>query len=277
MTKEQVRQYKIGVGTKEIFRERRKLPNLADFFGENPANPKLYEQIHRALVHLSRKRSGNLTENDAFAVGLLAYIYSYSIVEVERTLYKRTHLIEPAQFDYFDGWNKLNILTRFLPHDSYSSGRPNNDMFCCGAALDLSREPILLYTPDIGNRYFVYQFIDAHANSYAYAGTRATEGREGIYAIVGPGWRGKLPDHLHWIQSLTPHNLMIGRVYIENADEIPIAREIFARSTLAPLSEFEKEKGNKLQMHYPNEVAEPLELSGMKWFEFANRVLNDNP
>jgi hypothetical protein len=275
--KEQNERYKFGVGTKEVFRERKRLFDLADFFGKSPANPQLCEQIHRALMNLSRNRRGNLTENDAFALGVLAYIYSYSIVEVERTLANCTHLIDLGQFDYFDGWNNLHILPTFLAPDSFSSHGQNNDTFCCGAALDLSREPVLLYTPDIGDRYFVYQFIDAHANSYAYAGTRATEGHEGIYAIVGPGWRGKLPDNLHWIQSMTPHNLMIGRIYIESSDEIPLAREIFSRSTLAPLSEFEKEKGNNLTIQYPCELAEPLEISGLKWFEFANCVLNENP
>ena len=275
--REQRIQYKPRDGTKEIFGERQKPINLADFFSENPDNQDLYKQIRRALEKLSKKSDGIITENDAFAISLLAFIYSYSIVEVERTLYNCTHLIEPGRFDYFDGWNKLNILTTCLTPNSLRSQRPNNDLYYCGAALDLSREPVLLYTPDIGKRYFAFQFIDAHANSYAYVGTRATEGKEGIYAIVGPGWRGKLPPNLHWIQSPTPHNLIVGRVYVEDDQESALAREIFARSTLAPLSEFEKEKGNKLEFHDARNFAEPLDLSGLKWFEFANRVLNENP
>lgn len=276
-TSKEPKTYRLDVGRKKASRKRRSLVNLSDFFGDNPAAPQLSEQIQRAVSNLNGRKKGNLTENDAFALGVLVYIYAYSIVEVERRLYNCTHLLESEQFDYFGDFNCLNILTPLFASDSHSIQCPSNDTLCCGAALDLSREPVLLYTPDIGDRYFVYQFIDAYANSYAYVGTRTTRGSEGVYAIIGPGWRGKLPENLHWIQSMTPHNLLIGRIFVENAGEIPLVRGIYGRSTLAPLSQFEKEKGNDLKIQYPFELSAPLDLSGLNWFEFANRVLNDNP
>jgi len=264
-------------GIRRISRARKRPLNLADFFGEVPANPELCEQIFRAFANIDERTERNLTENEAFAHGVLAFIYMYPAVEMKRALDQYAYPTEKEATNVADGWNQLRVMRSYSGGDPTCDGMPDNHTLMCGAALDVSKEPVLLYTPDVGNRYFSYQFIDAHANTFSYIGTRATQGREGIFAIVGPGWRGKLSKGLSWIQSLTPHNLMIGRIYVGDPDEVPIAREIYYRSTLAPLSCFAKEKGNDLSILPPLDSGKRVDLNGLKWFEYANRVLNENP
>jgi hypothetical protein len=105
----------------------------------------------------------------------------------------------------------------------------NNDTLYGSVALDLSREPVLLYTPDIGNRFFLYQAMDAHAKEFAYSGTRFTDGKEGTFAFVGPGWRGILPEGVRWIQSSTPHVWIAGHVLAEGPQDVQPVRD-YARS-----------------------------------------------
>jgi hypothetical protein len=53
--------------------------------------------------------------------------------------------------------------------------------------LDLSAEPLVLTLPEVTERYFTYQFLDAWTESFAYLGTRATGGRAGRWLIAPPG------------------------------------------------------------------------------------------
>ena len=251
--------------------------NLGDFFGETPANPELYEQVSRAVGKLKGKRETILTENEAFVLGVLVFIYAYSAVEVGRALHYFRQLAALGDIGDYYGWNQLRVLNSPVSPELSYLRRLDNNILYCAAALDLSDEPVLFYTPGIGNRYFSYQLIDSYANSFAYIGTRATRGYEGVFAIVGPGWRGKLSKELSWIQSQTPHNLMFGRIAIGDVEEVSLAREIYSRSTLAPLRYFRKEEGNDLSVGSLPECAQPLDLSGLKWFEFASRLLNHNP
>lgn len=263
-------------GIRRISHARKRPLNLADFFGEVPANPELCEQIFRAFANIDERTDRTLTENEAFAHGVLAFIYMYPSVEMECALDQYAFPQATDEPSLAEGWNQLRAMRPRSGEEISHEECSDHHVVMCGAALDLSEEPVLLYTPDINSRYFSYQFIDAHANSFAYIGTRATQGREGIFAIVGPGWRGKLSKGLSWIQSLTPQNLLVGRMYVADRDEVPTAREIYYRSTLAPFSRFSKEIGNDLSI-LPPPIPRRSDLSGSKWFEIANRVLNDNP
>jgi hypothetical protein len=269
--------YSLGDRTRGASSYARGPLDLTEFFGENPRSPELCDQILRALANLRYKPGGRLTENEAFALGVLAFIYSYSAVKVGRCLRRLAHRVAPGEQDQCGDWNKLRVLDPLSPTSRSCLRSPDHEILHCGGAIDLSDGPVLLYTPDIGDRYFSYQFIDAHGHSFAYVGTRSTHGRDGVYAIVGPGWRGRLPKGLRWIQSLTPHNLMIGRIFLESANDTGEVREIYRRSTLAPIGEFRRENGNDADVFAHDHSAEAPGLSGVRWFEFANKVLNDNP
>lgn len=268
-------QYRLA-GTRRIARTRKKPLNLVDFFGEFPANPELCELILRAIANLKIKPDSAPTENEAFALGVLAYIYSFSSVEVGRTLYEYAHPQETSGRRGSKGWNHLWVVHGPGAGDP-SPVQCTNDVLYCVAALDLGREPVLLYTPEISDRFFSYQFIDAHANSFAQIGGYGTCGRESIHAIVGPGWRGKLSPGFGWIQSMTHQNLLIGRIAIRNELDIAAVEEIYSQSTLAPLSCFKREKGNDPKIQRARANGETLDLSGLKWFEFGCNVLNENP
>ena len=58
------------------------------------------------------------------------------------------------------------------------------------AQLDLSQEPMVLSVPEMGDRFWIMQLIDAWNNVPHAPGSRAV-GRN--FAIVGPAWKGTLP------------------------------------------------------------------------------------
>ena len=68
---------------------------------------------------------------------------------------------------------------------------PNRDTLYSIAVLDLRAEPMVLTLPEVTDRYYTYQLLDAWTESFAYIGTRATGGRAGTWVITPPGWEGE--------------------------------------------------------------------------------------
>lgn len=78
------------------------------------------------------------------------------------------------------------------PHDREVVS-PNNDTVYSNAWLDLSQGPVLIDTPDFGERYWTLGLLDAWTNPFEYVGRRTTGNRRQRTLVHGPGWRGALP------------------------------------------------------------------------------------
>src|SRR4051812_35285312 len=67
------------------------------------------------------------------------------------------------------------------PHDRFVS--VNNDTLYSVAIINLTVGPLVLTVPDAGDRYHVFQFVDAWTDNFAYVGTRGTGGRPGDFLL----------------------------------------------------------------------------------------------
>lgn len=94
-------------------------------------------------------------EEEAYAIGLEAFVYGYPYVEMARRLHGETRRVVANQiiaapinkFFYFDR------LAR--PGDGSFLKAPNNDTVYASAMLDLDKEPMLLRVPEVGDRVYV--------------------------------------------------------------------------------------------------------------------------
>jgi hypothetical protein len=71
--------------------------------------------------------------------------------------------------------------------------RPNNDTIYGAGYMDPSVEPMLIRVPEAGERFWSIQLADAWTNIAPGIGSRSGS-KPGLYAVVGPKWKGKLPD-----------------------------------------------------------------------------------
>lgn len=100
----------------------------------------------------------------------------------------------------------------------------NRDTLYVAGWLDLSKGPLVLHVPDMGDRYYSVQFTDSATNTnFAYVGTRTTGTASGDHLVSGPRWTGTVPDGMGHVPS--PHNgvLLIGRVFVADDDDLPTA------------------------------------------------------
>jgi hypothetical protein len=149
--------------------------------------------------------------------------------------------------------------------------RPNADTLYSTSWLDVSKEPMLLHVPDSGGRFYLLQFMDAWTETFADPGKRTTGTGEGWFAIVGPGWSGKLPDDVIRLDAPTNHVWLLGRTQTNGASDYDRVHVFQQGMRLVPLSEFpgrEQQPGPPPNLHHAAGAAPPDRVRVMKPTDF---------
>lgn len=95
---------------------------------------------------------------------------------------------------------------------------PNNDTVYSNTWLDLSQGPVLIDTPDMGERYWTLGLLDAWTNPFAYVGRRTTGNRRQRTLVHGPGWRGSVPAGVDNVIAAPGQDVwIIGRILVDDA------------------------------------------------------------
>lgn len=114
----------------------------------------------------------------------------------------------------------------------------NRDTLYVVGWLDLSRGSQVLHVPDMAGRYYSVQFTDPSKNiNFAYVGKRATGTYAGDYLITGPGWKGAVPQGMKQISSPNNAVLVVGRVFVENDNDLSTAYNLAKQIQLSPLNQ----------------------------------------
>ena len=111
----------------------------------------------------------------------------------------------------------------------------NVDTLYSLAVLDLSDGPLVLSVPEMGDRYWLMQMIDAWNNVPHVPGTRTVGGKGGDFAIVGPGWTRSLPAGAEDLRMPTNLALIGGRIALSGPAEYDAVHAVQDRVPLMPL------------------------------------------
>jgi hypothetical protein len=114
--------------------------------------------------------------------------------------------------------NQFTHTHRKLGPDDREVVSPNNDTVYSNAWLDLSNGPVLVDTPDMGERYWVLGLLDAWTNPFAYVGRRTTGNQRQRTLVHGPAWRGKVPAGVTNVIAAPGQDVwLIGRILVDDA------------------------------------------------------------
>ncbi|MFF0815472.1 DUF1254 domain-containing protein [Rhodococcus sp. NPDC003318] len=142
------------------------------------------------------------------------FVYGYAPVALARTRANMTCLL-PV--------NQLYNQSQMAGPESRTVVAPNVDTLYSIAWLDLRSGPVRLTHPDLGERYFGFQFLDIYSNVVANVGTRETGTAAGTHLIVPPGWSGD-PGGARVIESPTWDVWMIGRTLVTSESDLQAAQ-----------------------------------------------------
>ncbi|QLY28806.1 DUF1254 domain-containing protein [Nocardia huaxiensis] len=167
-----------------------------------------------------------------------AYAYTYPLVSVEVTRRQSTNVARPAASGEAP-MNQFGNLA-FLPDASFTNVvRANVDTLYSSMFYDVSKEPLVISVPDMGDRYHLFPILDMWTNVQASPGTRTLgAGHAYQFAVTGPNWRGTLPDGVHEYKMPTDGGWIIGRIQVNGPEDLPAVVAIQQQLTAAPLSAY---------------------------------------
>ena len=165
----------------------------------------------------------------ATQVALYGYSLVYNVAEMGKLSQGGSLLEDPIPYNTFG-------YARELLGPSAKFVTPNNDTLYLFAVCDLRNGPLVLHVPDTHDRYYVLQFVDAWTNNFAYIGRRATGTTAGDYLIVPPGFLGDAPDTMQVVHAPSDICVIVGRIAVNGADDLPAVHALQDQFTVTPLS-----------------------------------------
>lgn len=129
-----------------------------------------------------------ITEQEAHAIAVDAYVYFYSILSMDVTRKQFTN-IEPGKEIGKGPMNMFVNVPEYPPADFKGVVRSNFDTLYSIAWLDMTKEPIVLTVPDTNGRYYLMPMLDMWTDVFASPGWRTTGTQAGTFLIAPAGWR----------------------------------------------------------------------------------------
>lgn len=172
---------------------------LAQSASQAPYPARAYNTAHPDLAR-SAGRGAQLA-NEAYVESLARVVYYWAYPAIDIT--GRTSMWDMMKagpglmFGIGPGApvNESGCIAGYLPPTQRIVVTPNNDTFYGVSFFDLSREPVVVQTPNNvpEGHYWVMQITDVFTNVVRTLGSAwGTAG--GKYLLAGPGWQGQKPD-----------------------------------------------------------------------------------
>jgi hypothetical protein len=180
-----------------------------------------------------------ITEQEAHAIGVDAYLYFYPLATMDITRRVATN-VEAGIVPGFGPANKFQSFTAYPTADYKAVVRPNFDTLYSSAFLDLTSEPMIVSAPETSGRYYLLPMLDMWSDVFASPGWRTTGTVAANYLVTPPGWTGAVPNGLQRISAPTPFVWIIGRTKTDGPDDYDAVHKIQAGYKITPLSQWGK-------------------------------------
>ena len=233
-----------------------------------------------------------ITEAQAHAIGVDAYVYFYSLVTMDVTRKQFTNL-EPGKMPGRGPMNMFNNVPTYPPADDRGVVRPNFDTLYSVAYLDMTKEPVVVSVPDTNGRYYLLPMLDMWSDVFASPGWRTTGTQAGNFLVTPPGWRPdlrerfidefKLPRDTQRFDAPTPYVWVIGRTKTDGPADYDAVRKIQAGFKVTLLSEWGKPPkpaevkiDPSIDMKTPPKIQVDTMPAG-KYFAYAAELLKLQP
>jgi hypothetical protein len=223
-----------------------------------------------------------ITEAEAHAIGVDAYIYFYPLISMDITRRQATN-IEPGKLFGRGPMNMFVNVPEFPPANFRDVVRSNFDTLYSIAWLDMSKEPIVVSAPDTSGRYYLLPMLDMWTDVFASPGWRTTGTQAGNFLITPPGWSGTVPADMTRISAPTPTVWVIGRTKTDGPSDYDAVHKIQAGYKVTMLSDWGKTPRPvevKIDPSVDMKTAPKVQADTMpagKYFAYAAELLKVNP
>jgi hypothetical protein len=224
----------------------------------------------------------NITEQEAYEIGIEAYHYFYPLITMDIT--RRVFTNYPSgEKPGFGPMNEFQHLREFPQANFRQVVRPNFDTLYSVAWVDITKEPMIVSAPDTNGRYYLIPMLDMWSDVFASPGKRTSGTQAQEYGIVPQGWQGQLPEAIEKIESPTPYVWIVGRIQTNGVEDYPAVHKIQDSFNITPLSQWSK-KVEQVLSHIDSTVdmdTDPLKqvntMTAAQYFSYGEQLLKINP
>jgi hypothetical protein len=223
-----------------------------------------------------------LTPEVAANLATKAWLFGLPLVMFEKQVDYSTYVTSAGQAKA--PINQIAHFRRFVDASERSIVGFNVDNLYSLAWIDLSKEPLVLSVPAMGDRYWIMQIVDAWNGVPAAPGSRTHSGAEPhLFLIAGPDWQGEVPEGMELIRSPTNLGGVGGRTYCAGPDDYAAVNALQDQYTLTPLSAWKTQwqpPEVPLRAGADGETlvnAQVMALSAEDFFGNLNRLMMTNP
>lgn len=234
------------------------------------------------LVSAPASAEQAISEQEAHAIGVDAYVYFYPLVTMDITR-KQSINVEPGKALGKGPMNMFINLPEYPPADFKGVVRPNFDTLYSSAWLDLTSEPLVISAPATDGRYYLLPMLDMWSDVFASPGSRTTGTQAGNFLVTPPGWTGTVPADTTRISSPTAYVWIIGRTKTDGPQDYDAVHKIQAGYKVTPLSQWGKVPVQpkavvdaNVDMKTPPKVQVDT-MAADKFFAYAAELLKSNP
>src|SRR5215469_10072982 len=249
---------------------------------KRPSLPSLSVAALLAILAAPAGAQSKITEQEAHAIGVNAYLYFYPLVTRDITRRVTTN-VEPNKIPGYGPPNMFNSLAEYPAPDFKAVVRPNFDTLYSSANLDLTKEPMIVSAPNTDGRYYLLPMLDMWTDVFASPGWRTSGTQAGNFLITPPGWSGTVPVDMTRINAPTPFVWIIGRTRTDGPPDYDADHKIQAGYKVTALSEWGKPTNPvevkidpSVDMKTPPKVQVDT-MPAAKFFAYAAELLKVNP
>lgn len=210
-----------------------------------------------AAWHVLTRNPDGLSLRDLGQSAGEAYVFGYPLVLMEETRAATLARLagEGASGSEQGGVNTLHHVRALPQAGDDTVVRPNLDTLYTITWLDLSDGPAVLRWPDMGERYWLLQVMDAWTDVAGAPGSRMHGPGPGLAFITGPGWDGPaLPGAVH-VRVATPMAWLIGRIEITPGEDFTPVHALQDALSLTAPAPSEPARASEAGVRPPDAVA----------------------
>jgi hypothetical protein len=235
-----------------------------------------------AALAAPKSAQSAITEQEAHAIGVDAYLYFYPLVIMDLTRKQSTN-IEPGKEIGRGPMNMFTNVREYPPGDFKEVVRVNFDTLYSIAWLDMTKEPMIVSAPNTDGRYYLLPMLDMWTDVFASPGWRTTGTQAGNFLVTPPGWSGTVPAGMKRISAPTPYIGVFGRTKTDGPPDYDAVHKIQDGYKVTPLSEWgqpAKPVVVKIDPNVDMKTPPKVQVDTMpadEFFTYAAELLKVNP